>query len=55
MEKYERVHVTDYENNYAYITTADGVKGYVDRYNIEVLPNTYVEVDISDQNHIIEV
>lgn len=50
LEKYERVHVTDYENNYAYITTADGVKGYVDRYNIEVLPNTYVEVDISDQN-----
>ena len=46
---YQKVTIIDQINDYYAVTTDTGINGYIFKKNIAILPDTYVEVDISDQ------
>lgn len=49
VEKYEKLYITEIHENKVACVTTDGNYGYTDINLLETLPETYAEVDISDQ------
>lgn len=49
VEKYEKLYLTEILDNKVACVTTDGNYGYTDINLLETLPETYAEVDISDQ------
>lgn len=49
IEKYQKVLRLSTDGNYDFVQTEDLKYGYIDSTKLEVLPDMYVEVDISDQ------
>lgn len=49
VEKYEKLYLTEIHENKVACVTTDGNYGYTDINLLETLPETYAEVDISDQ------
>ena len=49
VEKYQKVLRLSTDGNYDYVQTEDLQYGYIESSKLEVLPDMYVEVDISDQ------
>lgn len=52
VEKYEKVIITDLTNNFNRLVKCklnEDIKGYIDFTMLEILPETYAEVDISEQ------
>lgn len=49
VEKYQKVLIETANEEFYKIKTEDGITGYVDIYNLEMLPDNYVEVDLSSQ------
>ena len=50
LETYEKVHIISQNNDLAFVKTQDGLYGFIEPTTYELLPDNYVEVDISDQN-----
>lgn len=49
IKKYQKVTVINEIDNYYYVQTEDSILGLISKENIEILPDLFVEVDISDQ------
>ena len=49
IEKFQRVMVLEVFDNWTYVVTYDGDYGYLPLESLEYIPDTFVEVDITDQ------
>lgn len=49
IKRYQKVTVINEIGNYYYVQTEDSTLGLINKENVEILPDLFIEVDISDQ------